>query len=105
MTAWDRIRQALRLDGQDMSWKKIVLLIVLFSGLLFAWIQRYELKTVEGKWGAYRLDRWTGATRVISNNRQTDVDYELSPRSEGNPSITSGGPRAGECAATAGNSI
>jgi hypothetical protein len=77
MSGWEKIRRAIRLDGEDMSWKKIVLLLALFCGLLFAWIQRYEIKTVEGKWGAYRLDRWTGATRVIANNRQTDVDYEV----------------------------
>jgi hypothetical protein len=96
MKAWDKLRQALRLDGEDMSWKKILLLVVLFCGLLFAWINRYELKTVDGKWGAYRLDRWTGATRVISNNRQTDVDYEL-PRPEAGISHTTAGPRP-ECA-------
>lgn len=96
MSGWERMRQMLRLDGEDMSWKKIVLLIVLFFGLLFAWIQRYELKTVDGKWGAYRLDRWTGATRVISNNRQTDVDYEL-PRSEANPSHAASRPHGSSC--------
>lgn len=96
MSGWGRMRRMLRLDGEDLSWKKIVLLIVLFLGLLFAWVQRYELKTVDGKWGAYRLDRWTGATRVISNNRQTDVDYEL-PRGEASASHTSSRPHGGSC--------
>ena len=92
MKALEKMFKSLRIDGEDMSWKKIVLLIVLFSGLLFAWILRYELKTVDGKWGAYVLDRWTGSTRVISNNRQTDVDYEM-PRQEKSASMTVSRPR------------
>ncbi len=99
MSGWEKIRQKIRLDGEDMSWKKIVLLIVLFNGLLFAWIQRYEIRIVEGKWGAYRLDRWTGATRVISNNRETDVDYEF--RRNDNPAaFASSRSQPGACETT-----
>jgi len=96
MSVWQKIRKTIRLDGEDMSWKKVVLLIVLFYGLLFAWIQRYEIKIVEGKWGAYRLDRWTGGTRVISNNRETDVEYELK-KTERQGSLTSSKQHAGSC--------
>lgn len=102
MSVWNKIRETIKLDGEDMSWKKIVLLIVLFYGVLFAWIHRYEIKIIEGKWGAYRLDRWTGGTRVISNNRETDVEYELR-RNDKPANLTSSKECKGACEERSGS--